>query len=54
MMTIKYIQDKINNVSISYTEKSIGQVNIKKTSICFILEAKKFLFTTQVYKALLT
>lgn len=53
MMTIKYIQDKINNPSISYTEKSIGQVNIRQ-AFSFILEAKKFLFGTQVYKMLLT
>lgn len=33
MMLIKCTQDKINNPSASYTEKSIGQVNISKINI---------------------
>lgn len=44
-MTIKYTQDKINKPSVSYTQKSTGQVSISKT-FCCILEAQKFLLTT--------
>lgn len=33
MMAIKCTQDKINNPSVSYTKKSIGQVDIRKTNI---------------------